>query len=67
MIEQLEGELFHKIDLLILDSNQKLNLTNLQHFKCNRKIIFRQKFKANKKIIKDGGSTYDFEAYFVWI
>jgi len=48
MIEQMEEELLLKIVLLIPDSNQKLNLTNLQRHKCNKNIIWRQKIKANK-------------------
>lgn len=40
-----------KIVLLILDSNQKLIVTNFQCYMSNKKIIWGQKIKANKIIM----------------
>jgi len=60
MIEWMEGELLLKIVLLILDSNWKLNLTNLQRHKYNRKIILGQKIKA-KKVIMGWREYYNVE------
>jgi len=57
------GELQLGVVSMILDRNLKLNLTNLQHHKCNKKIILGQKVKANRKITM-GRRVYNFVDFF---